>query len=203
MKILVMQDWIKELMRLYEQDCPESPTIPDEKTQTLRHTLVTEELGETISAMKARNLAEIADGFADVLVVTFGTHNAYGVEARNAYNGRLPSSAPHIPSNIDEVIARFELLRDGFADRISTQNTTTIKFACDDIAEAVCDAALEFGIDIQPVFMEVHWSNKTKFDENGMPIKRADGKVIKGPFYKKADVAGVLELQTKYYLHSR
>lgn len=46
----------------------------------LRIRLMYEELGETISAMiKSDNLADIADGLADLLYVTFGTAVSYGI----------------------------------------------------------------------------------------------------------------------------
>ena len=36
---------------------------------------------------------------------------------------------------------------------------------------------------IDEVFEEIHRSNLSKLDENGNPIYREDGKVIKGPNY--------------------
>lgn len=43
--------------------------------------------------------------------------------------------------------------------------------------------------DIERVFDEVHKSNLSKLDENGKPIRRADGKVLKGPNYKEPDLS--------------
>jgi len=47
------------------------------------------------------------------------------------------------------------------------------------------------------VFMEafarVHNSNMSKLDSNGNPILREDGKVMKGPNYKKPDLTDLLE----------
>lgn len=36
----------------------------------------------------------------------------------------------------------------------------------------------------------VHESNMTKLGRDGKPIKRKDGKILKGPDYKKADMVG-------------
>ena len=44
--------------------------------------------------------------------------------------------------------------------------------------------AHSFGIDIEECFREVHQSNMSKLGEDGKPIYREDGKVIKGPNYK-------------------
>jgi predicted HAD superfamily Cof-like phosphohydrolase len=41
-------------------------------------------------------------------------------------------------------------------------------------------------------FKEVHRSNMTKLDENGKPVYREDGKVIKSHLYEKPDLATVL-----------
>ncbi len=42
---------------------------------------------------------------------------------------------------------------------------------------------------IEKVFDEVHKSNLSKLDDNGKPVKRADGKVLKGPNYKEPDLS--------------
>ena len=59
--------------------------------------------------------------------------------------------------------------------------------------------ALEEGLQYygEDVFMEafarVHDSNMSKLDSNGNPILRSDGKVMKGPNYKKPDLTDLLE----------
>jgi len=59
--------------------------------------------------------------------------------------------------------------------------------------------ALEGGLEYygEDVFMEafarVHNSNMSKLDSNGNPILREDGKVMKGPNYKKPDLTDLLE----------
>lgn len=42
------------------------------------------------------------------------------------------------------------------------------------------------------VFAEVHRANMSKLDDDGKPVFREDGKVMKGPNYRPPDVAGVL-----------
>ena len=55
--------------------------------------------------------------------------------------------------------------------------------ALSDILYVVYGAAHSFGIDIDDCFREVHVSNMSKVGEDGKPIYREDGKVIKGPNY--------------------
>lgn len=54
--------------------------------------------------------------------------------------------------------------------------------------------ALEFGLQDKLIeaFQEVHKSNMSKLDENGKPVKRGDGKVIKSNLFKKPDLSKIL-----------
>jgi predicted HAD superfamily Cof-like phosphohydrolase len=45
---------------------------------------------------------------------------------------------------------------------------------------------------IEEVFAEIHRSNMSKLDENGKPILREDGKILKGKNYFKPDIIKVL-----------
>ena len=67
------------------------------------------------------------------------------------------------------------------------------------VADALADmlyiiggTALEYGIPLDKIFLEVHRSNMTKLDENGQPVIREDGKIMKGPAYTKPDVAKII-----------
>ena len=48
--------------------------------------------------------------------------------------------------------------------------------------------AVVLGLPLKEAFAEVHRSNMSKLGENGKPIYREDGKVLKGPNYTKADI---------------
>ena len=61
---------------------------------------------------------------------------------------------------------------------------TDVADALSDILYVVYGMAHSFGIDIDNCFIEVHVSNMSKLGEDGKPIYREDGKVIKGPNYK-------------------
>ena len=43
--------------------------------------------------------------------------------------------------------------------------------------------AAAFNWDLGEAYMRVHESNMSKLDENGQPIRREDGKILKGPNY--------------------
>jgi len=103
------QKRIEKFMRLAEQDVPCEPTMPDGSTRLLRAKLIFEEAMETIDALgvdvmiaptqgqvdaialhdgfyelkvnpdRLPNMIEIADGCADISVVTIGTLSACGI----------------------------------------------------------------------------------------------------------------------------
>lgn len=67
-----------------------------------------------------------------------------------------------------------------------------------DIAKELCDllyvaygAADAYGIPIDKCFDVVHSSNMSKLDENGNPIFREDGKILKSNLYTPADLTKV------------
>lgn len=68
------------------------------------------------------------------------------------------------------------------------------------IADALCDllyvtygAGLDFGINLDACFAEVHRSNMTKLGADGRPIVRKDGKILKGPAYDPPHLERILE----------
>jgi predicted HAD superfamily Cof-like phosphohydrolase len=46
---------------------------------------------------------------------------------------------------------------------------------------------------IEEVFNEIQRSNMSKLGEDGKPIYREDGKVLKGPNYFKPNIKAILE----------
>ena len=93
-------DRVKTFMQKVGQDTPAGAAVPDEKTRILRAKLILEEALETVEALGVRvhtkgvevteegvdysgdgevNLQEVADGCADISVVTIGTLIAFGI----------------------------------------------------------------------------------------------------------------------------
>jgi len=46
--------------------------------------------------------------------------------------------------------------------------------------------------DIEQALRRVHQSNMSKLGEDGKPIKREDGKVLKGPNYQPPDLSDLV-----------
>jgi NTP pyrophosphatase (non-canonical NTP hydrolase) len=57
-----------------------------------------------------------------------------------------------------------------------------------DLLYVVYGFAVTFGLPIDEVFERVHRSNMSKLGDDGKPIYREDGKVLKGPNYEKPNL---------------
>jgi predicted HAD superfamily Cof-like phosphohydrolase len=97
---------IAELMKLYDQEVREFPSIPDRVTLLLRARLIFEEAMEFVEAAGCSvplldkgngpyvvidetatpNLIEMADAIGDTLVVTYGAANALGVQVKPVWD---------------------------------------------------------------------------------------------------------------------
>lgn len=62
-----------------------------------------------------------------------------------------------------------------------------------DLLYVVYGTAAAFGLPIDEVYREVHESNMSKLGEDGKPVYREDGKVLKGPNYRPADVKKLIK----------
>ena len=87
---------------------------------------------------------------------------------------------------------RLELIREEFEELTVATNAMDmieIADALTDILYVVYGAGHAFGIDLDACYREVHSSNMSKLGEDGNPIYREDGKVLKGPNFRSPDLA--------------
>ena len=83
---------------------------------------------------------------------------------------------------------RFDLMAEENGEYLeAAQNGDVVEVAdaLGDMLYILCGTIIEHGMQnvIDDVFEEIHRSNLSKLDENGNPIYREDGKVVKGPNY--------------------
>ena len=57
-----------------------------------------------------------------------------------------------------------------------------------DLLYVIYGMAVTFGLPIDEVFCRVHRSNMSKLGDDGKPVYREDGKVLKGPNYEKPNL---------------
>lgn len=77
-------------------------------------------------------------------------------------------------------------------DAISDNDIVGVADALADILYVTYGAGAAFGINLDVCFQEVHGSNMSKLGEDGKPVYREDGKVMKGPNYREPDLEAVL-----------
>lgn len=65
--------------------------------------------------------------------------------------------------------------------------------ALGDIRYVTDGANLCFGLPAEEILAEIHRSNMSKLGEDGKPIYREDGKVLKGPNYFEPDIAKIID----------
>ena len=67
--------------------------------------------------------------------------------------------------------------------------------ALGDMLYILCGTIIEHGMQdkIETVFEEIQRSNMSKLGDDGQPIYREDGKVLKGPNYFKPNIKDILE----------
>jgi predicted HAD superfamily Cof-like phosphohydrolase len=110
--------------------------------------------------------------------------------------GLLSQEIPGVAA-VDDVLAelRVNLLEEEvgeFREASESRNLVKIADAIADILYVAYGAAVTYGIDANAILLEVHRSNMSKLGEDGRPILRADGKVIKSDRYTPPDIDMVL-----------
>ena len=126
--------------------------------------------------------------------------NALKVKEFMTVFGQEVKEEPKFP-NDNTVNARIDLIHEEFdelkqaiySDEARNEGTlVTIADALTDILYVTYGMAHSFGIDIDECFRTVHVSNMSKLDEDGKPIYRDDGKVLKGPNYRPPNLKKIM-----------
>ena len=78
-------------------------------------------------------------------------------------------------------------------EAIKNKDIVEVADALTDILYVTYGAGHSFGVNLDECFDEVQRSNMSKLGEDGKPIFREDGKVLKGPNYFKPNLKAILE----------
>ena len=100
---------------------------------------------------------------------------------------------------IDEkdYLLRYKLMREEneeYLEAAEKGDLVEIADACGDMLYILFGTLLKHGLQhkIEEVFKEIQESNMSKLDENGRPIYREDGKVLKSDLYFKPNIKTIL-----------
>jgi len=110
--------------------------------------------------------------------------------------GQEVKTEPEFPTE-ETAKLRIELIVEELNELIDAnedKDLVGIADALTDILYVTYGAGHAFGIDLDSCFREVQRSNMSKLGEDGKPIYREDGKVLKGPNYSEPDLKKTLQL---------
>ena len=93
---------------------------------------------------------------------------------------------------------RFNLMKEEneeYLEAVQNNDIVEVADALGDMLYILCGTILEHGLQhkIEEVFDEIQRSNMSKLGEDGKPIYREDGKVMKGPNYFKPNFEKILK----------
>ena len=120
----------------------------------------------------------------DAQLMVFQFHQEFGIQL---------ASHPTVPDKATQTL-RARLIQEEFdelQEAMKFEDLPGIAKELADLLYVVYGTAVSIGIDMEPVFKEVHRSNMSK--QGGH--KREDGKWVKPPTYSPADVKSVLTSQ--------
>lgn len=116
-------------------------------------------------------------------------HNAFGISNADGIDEELEPS---------QYLLRYSLLKEENEEYLKAceeKDIVEIADALGDQLYIIFGTLLKHGLQhkIEEVFDEIHRSNMSKLGEDGNPIYREDGKVMKGPGYFKPGITAILE----------
>ena len=114
---------------------------------------------------------------------------------------RLPiRQQPSAELEEKEYMLRYHLMKEEneeYLEAVKNGDLVEVADALGDMLYILCGTIIAHGMQdkIGEVFEEIQRSNMSKLDQNGDPIYREDGKVMKSDRYFRPDVAAVLGLR--------
>ena len=115
-------------------------------------------------------------------------HQTYGLRVEEQ---------PKMDISVEEMDLRHRLMaeeNDEYLEAVKAGDMIEVADALGDMLYILCGTMITHGMQdvMADVFQTIQDSNMSKLGEDGKPIYREDGKVMKGPHYFKPDIRGVL-----------
>jgi predicted HAD superfamily Cof-like phosphohydrolase len=115
-------------------------------------------------------------------------HDAFRIKNENA---------PTVSIDPNTILLRYKLMREEneeYLEAAQRGDLIEVADALGDMLYILCGTILAHGLQhkIGEIFEEIQRSNMSKLDENGQPIYREDGKVLKSALYFKPNIAKFL-----------
>ena len=115
-------------------------------------------------------------------------HDSFGIENNYSPTSKL---------TVQEIELRHRLMEeenDEYLEAAKNGDLVEVADALGDQLYILCGTILKHGLQnkIEEVFNEIQRSNMSKLDENGKPIYREDGKIMKSSNYFKPNIERIL-----------
>ena len=115
-------------------------------------------------------------------------HESFGIENKTRPSSDLSEKVYNL---------RYNLMKeenDEYLDACEKGDMVEIADALGDMMYILCGTILSHGLQgkIEEIFEEIQRSNMSKLDENGKPIYREDGKILKSKKYFKPNISNIL-----------
>ena len=116
-------------------------------------------------------------------------HEAFGITNRYQPNGIIDDKTYVLRHNL------MQEENEEYLEAAKRGDLVEVADALGDMLYILCGTILSHGLQdvIEEVFEEIQRSNMSKLDENGKPIYREDGKVLKSELYFRPDIKSILE----------
>jgi predicted HAD superfamily Cof-like phosphohydrolase len=127
--------------------------------------------------------------FKEIIGAVAQFHEAFGIQNNDQPKADLTAA---------DVQLRFDLMKEEneeYLEAAQSGDLVEIADALGDQLYILCGTILRHGLQhkITEVFEEIQRSNMSKLGEDGKPIYREDGKVMKGPNYFKPNFETILK----------
>jgi predicted HAD superfamily Cof-like phosphohydrolase len=77
---------VKIFMETFGQEVKSKSSLSSDKINSLRLSLIQEELDELDKAIQDKDIVEVADALTDILYVTYGAGHAFGIDLDQCFN---------------------------------------------------------------------------------------------------------------------
>ena len=77
---------VKLFMETFGQEIKNKSSLSSDKINSLRLSLIQEELDELNKAIQDKDIIEVADALTDILYVTYGAGHAFGINLDQCFN---------------------------------------------------------------------------------------------------------------------
>ncbi|WP_456376175.1 pyrophosphohydrolase domain-containing protein [Lutibacter sp.] len=119
-------------------------------------------------------------------------HEAFGLGIQHKPIANLPAK---------KLKLRFDLMaeeNEEYLEAAKENDIVEVADALGDMLYILCGTILEHGMQykIEAIFNEIQRSNMSKLGQDGNPIYREDGKVMKGPNYFKPNILKIINKKT-------